>query len=190
MSEERISFFTHTSSSEDSWSTFMPSERLPLNLSSSLLCLLLLSRSRDIERRYCLSLPYLSLSPDLWGIHVKEGQFITTQKFQRQMLTLKPDKGSTTPLVCAKANGGWVQSNITCVPVETACGGENGSVAVAMGTSVLEVSDSSCGGRTIWDCYLVTYLCLALHLAGDASCRNIRLPRCHLNRTVTVQKNH
>lgn len=43
----------------------MPSERLPLNLSSSLLRRLLLSRSRDIERRYCLSRPYLSLSPDL-----------------------------------------------------------------------------------------------------------------------------
>lgn len=66
-------FFTHTSSSEDSWSTFMPSERLPLNLSSSLPCLLLLSRSRDVERRYCLSLPYLSLSPDLQGIDDKKG---------------------------------------------------------------------------------------------------------------------
>lgn len=36
-----------------------------MNLSSSLLRLLLLSRSRDMERRYCLSLPYRSLSPDL-----------------------------------------------------------------------------------------------------------------------------
>lgn len=77
-----ISSFTHTSSSEDSFSTFMPSERLPLNLSSSLLRLLLLSRSRDIERRYCLSLPYLSLSPDLKGIDVKEGQLIPLYRFQ------------------------------------------------------------------------------------------------------------
>lgn len=37
-----------------------------MNLSSSLLRRLLRSRSRDIERRYCLSLPYRSLSPDLY----------------------------------------------------------------------------------------------------------------------------
>lgn len=43
----------------------MPSDRLPLNLSSSLVRLRLLSRSRDIERRYCLGLPYRSLSPGL-----------------------------------------------------------------------------------------------------------------------------
>lgn len=43
----------------------MPSDKLPLNLSSSLLRRLLLSRSRDIERRYCRSRPYRSLSPDL-----------------------------------------------------------------------------------------------------------------------------
>lgn len=62
--DSSVPTFTHTSSSEDSWSTFMPSERLPLNLSSSL-PRRLLSRSRDIERRYCRSRPYRSLSPDL-----------------------------------------------------------------------------------------------------------------------------
>lgn len=59
----------------------------------------------------------------------------------------------------------------TCVSVETCsvCGGMSGSVAVVMGTFVLEASDSSCGERTIWGCCLVTYLCLVLHLAGGAS---------------------
>lgn len=42
---------TYTSSEEESWSAFMPSERLPLNLSSSRLLRLLRSRSRDVDRR-------------------------------------------------------------------------------------------------------------------------------------------
>lgn len=49
----------------------MPSDRLPLNLSSSLFCRRLRSRSRDMERRYCLNLPYLSLSSDLDGTEYK-----------------------------------------------------------------------------------------------------------------------
>lgn len=58
--------------------------------------------------------------------------------------------------------------------METVCGGKSGSVVVVMGTSVLEVSDSSYGEELLWDCSLVTYLCLALHLPVGASCRNIR----------------
>lgn len=64
---QRLFLFTHTSSSEDSWSTFIPSDRLPLNLSSSLLCRRLRSLSLDTERRYCRNLPYRSLSSDLEG---------------------------------------------------------------------------------------------------------------------------
>lgn len=58
--------------------------------------------------------------------------------------------------------------------METVCGGKSGSVVVVMGTSVLEGSDSSCVERLLWDCFLVIYLCLVLHLAVGASCRNIR----------------
>lgn len=59
----------------------------------------------------------------------------------------------------------------TCVSVETCfvCAGRSGSVAVVMGTVVLEESDSSSGERLIWGCYLVIYPCLVLHLLEGAS---------------------
>lgn len=54
------------------------------------------------------------------------------------------------------------------------CGERSGSVVVEMETSVLEVSDSSCGETMIWDYSLVSDLCLAQHLPAGASCGNIR----------------
>ena len=63
---------TYTSSDDESWSAFMPSDRLPLNLSSSLLRLLLRSRSLEVERRG-LGRPNRSLSGDL-GEHSQESQ--------------------------------------------------------------------------------------------------------------------
>lgn len=83
--------------------------------------------------------------------------------------------------------------------METVCGGKSGSVVVVMGTSVLEVSDSSCGEGLLWDCSLGIFLCLALHLAGGASCRSTRgvirqaeldILHSYLNINVAVRKNH
>lgn len=54
------------------------------------------------------------------------------------------------------------------------CGAKSGSVVVVTRTVFLEASDSSGGERLAGDCSLVTDLCLALHLAGGASCRNVR----------------
>lgn len=58
--------------------------------------------------------------------------------------------------------------------MEIVCGGKNGNVDVVTGTFVLEVSDSSCHDRVLWDCSLVISLCLAPHLAEGASFRNAR----------------
>lgn len=75
------------------------------------------------------------------------------------------------------------------------CEGKSGSVVVVTGTSVSEVSDSSCGGMKIWDCSLVICLCLAPHLPADASCTKIRraeldVLHSHFNRTATMQMNY
>lgn len=141
--------FTHTSSSEDSWSTFMPSERLPLNLSSSRLCRLLLSRLRDNERLYCLTLPYRSLSTDL-----QDG---------------REEKGLHTKACgCHIREAGANVIVTTCVSLGSVCEGKNESVAVVTGTSVSEVSDLSCGEWLIWDCSLGSGPCL--RPVGSASC--------------------
>lgn len=54
---------------------------------------------------------------------------------------------------------------------------KNGSDAAVTGTSVSEVSDSSCGEGLIWDWSLVIYPCLALDLVEGASCRTIKHER-------------
>lgn len=42
-------------------------------------------------------------------------------------------------------------SPITCVSLESVCGGKNESVAAVTGSFVSEVSDLSCGERLVWD---------------------------------------
>lgn len=123
----------------------MPSERLPLNLSSSRLCRLLLTRSRDVERLYCLSRPYRSLSTDLQDRRDEKGLYTRRTR----------EPGANVNV-------------ITCVSSGSVCGGKNESVAVVTGTFVAEVSDLSCGEGLIWDCSLGSDPCP--RPVGSASC--------------------
>lgn len=70
---------TYTSSSDSSCSAFMPSERLPLNLSS--FSLLLLLRSRDPERAGCLR-PSLPRSKDLKQHQCKQNNYSRFKLFR------------------------------------------------------------------------------------------------------------
>lgn len=70
---------THTSSEEESWSAFIPSDRLPLNLSSSRPRLfLLLSRSLEVDRR-SLERKNRSLSADLPKQNITQLSYSTTR---------------------------------------------------------------------------------------------------------------
>lgn len=60
--------------------------------------------------------------------------------------------------------------------MESVCGGKSGTVVLVMETSVLEVSDSSCGEMMIWDWPPGICLCPALHQLGDAS--SVASPAC------------